>query len=81
MLVVLIHSLHNVASDNYEGTFEIKSTSRFEFLTGNLSKIVCSIDIKFITICFELNSNPEIVDELFRKTLGCVPNASIEIIR
>lgn len=82
VFVGLLHCFQICVETSYVGKdFEIRSSSKYDFLTGNISEIVCSIDVKLITICFQLNFNLEIVDEIFRKTLDCVPNASIEIIR
>ncbi len=80
ILVALPHSGTLTTTNHYGKDFEMKLTSRYEYLTGNVSKILCSIDLKLISICFELNSKSEIVDDLLQKTLQCVPGASIEMI-
>lgn len=65
----------------YENSFDVKLISRFDLLTKHVSRILCSVDLKFVTICFEMKPKSDIADGIFRETLGCVPGASIAIIR
>lgn len=73
IIVIVVH-LHGTSANIFQ---ENVMKAKFEMLTGNLSKILCSIDLKFISVCFEKNSKSEIVDDLLRKTLGCIPAAPI----
>lgn len=79
VIIILVHC-GTSTSNYYENYLEAKLISKFELLTEHVSKVICSNDLKFISICFEMKSKSEMVDDLLRKALGCVPGAAISII-
>lgn len=81
VVVVVIMLLYTPKSTpSYHDNFKVEINSNRENWTSHVSKILCTIDLKFISIYFEMESKPQIVDDIIGGTSGCVPGASIMLI-